>query len=424
MNLHFYTYIRTCAAAFVEKRAPRLTKSRLGFIIKMSKNILEAAVNSTESIKQYAAEHMSELYALHKELCLIPAPSHKEDLRAAFCKAWFDENLGEGAYIDEAKNVVFPYGKCEGSDNLSVLCAHTDTVFPDLDPMPFSDDGEKIRCPGVGDDTASLAVLMIVAKYFVEHNIPAESGLLFVANACEEGLGNLKGTRQLFADYDGRIKQFISFDSKTPHMATTCVGSHRYRVEVLTEGGHSWGAFGNKNAIAELAAIAKAIYEIELPKKDGKRVTYNVGTIEGGTSVNTIAQRAEMLCEYRSNDLELLRTMEARFAEIFEAARTEGVAVNVAKVGDRPCMGDVDPQEQERVMAMYSDAVRDVLGLEATTHSGSTDCNIPLSLGIPAIACGVYEGGGTHTREEWILKASLEPGLAIGIRTVLNLVGA
>lgn len=378
---------------------------------------------STDSVKQYAKEHLDELLLLHKELCLIPAPSHKEDLRAAYCKEWFDKNCGEGAYIDEAKNVVFPYGNTEGN-SLSVLCAHTDTVFPDLEPMPFSDDGEIIRCPGVGDDTASLAVLMIVAKYFVEMGVDAKGGILFVANACEEGLGNLKGIRQIFKDYAGRIGQMISYDAKTPGMATSCVGSHRYRVEVLTAGGHSWGAFGNKNAIAELAGIAKAIYEIEIPKKAGKRATYNVGTIEGGTSVNTIAQRAEMLCEYRSDDIELLAFMEKRFAEIFEAARVSGVTVNVTKVGDRPCMGDVDPKEQERVMAMYSSATMDVLGVEATTHASSTDCNIPLSLGIPAIACGVYVGGGTHTREEWVRKDSFEPGLALGIRTALNLVGA
>ncbi len=376
-----------------------------------------------ETIKTYAARHRDELLALHKELCLIPAPSHKEERRAEFCKAWFDKNCGEGAYIDEALNVVFPY-QAENSDRLSVLCAHTDTVFPDMEPMPFVDDGEFIRCPGVGDDTASLAVLMIVAKYFVEHRVPANDGLLFVANSCEEGLGNLKGTRRIFADYEGRIRQFVSFDAKTPGMATSCVGSHRYHVEVSTEGGHSWGAFGKKNAIAELAGIAREIYSTELPKKEGKKVTYNVGTIEGGTSVNTIAQYAKMLCEYRSDDLELLKFMEGRFADIFEAARTDGVTVKVTKVGDRPCMGDVDPAEQQRVMKVYSDAVSDILGLVATTHSSSTDCNIPLSLGIPAIACGVYEGGGTHTREEWIVKASMEPGLAVGIATAINLVNS
>ena len=373
-----------------------------------------------QDIKEFVKAHTEELYALHKELCLIPAPSHKEDLRAEFCKRWFDENCGKGAYIDEAKNVIFPY-EAEGSDSFTVICAHTDTVFPDMEPMPFIDDGEKLHCPGVGDDTASLAIMMLVAKYFVENKVKTKSGLLFVANSCEEGLGNLKGTRQLFRDYDGRIMKFVSYDSKYPHITDRSVGSHRYLVEVLTKGGHSWGAFGNKNAIAEIAGIAKAIYEIEVPKKEGAKVTYNVGTIEGGTSVNTIAQSAKMLCEYRSDDLELLKYMEEKFLGIFENARGEDVTVNVEKVGDRPCMGDVDREKQEELVALCRDAMTEVTGLEANYGAGSTDCNIPLSIGIPAIAVGVYQGGGTHTREEWIYKKSMIPGFEIGIKTAINI---
>lgn len=373
-----------------------------------------------DAIRSFVDLHKDEMYALHKELCLIPAPSHKEDLRAEFCKRWFDDNCGMGAYIDEAKNVIFPY-EAEGSDSLAVICAHTDTVFPDTEPMPFVDDGEKLHCPGVGDDTASLAIMMLTAKYFVENNVKTKSGILFVANACEEGLGNLKGTRQLFKDYEGRIERFVSYDSKFPHITSSCVGSHRYLVEVETKGGHSWGAFGNKNAIAELSGIVKEIYATELPKKDGKKVSYNVGTIEGGTSVNTIAQSARMLCEYRSDDVELLAFMEGRFAEIFEAARSDEVTVKVTKVGDRPCMGEVDPEKQAELVTMCREAMQEVIDLEANYGSGSTDCNIPLSLGIPAIAVGVYQGGGTHTREEWIYKASMVPGFEIGIRTAINI---
>ena len=373
-----------------------------------------------QSIKEFVKSHTEELFALHKEMCLIPAPSYKEDARAEFCKRWFDENCKAGAYIDEAKNVIFPY-EAEGSDSLTVICAHTDTVFPDMEPMPFVDDGEKLHCPGVGDDTASLAVMMLAAKYFVENNVKTKSGLLFVANSCEEGLGNLMGTRQLFRDFDGRIERFVSYDSKFPHITDRSVGSHRYEVEVLTKGGHSWGAFGNKNAIAEIAGIAKAIYEIEVPKKDGAKVTYNVGTIEGGTSVNTIAQSAKMLCEYRSDDLELLKFMEEKFLGIFENARGEDVTVNVEKVGVRPCMGDVDKEKQEALIALCREAMTEVTGLEANYGTGSTDCNIPLSIGIPAIAVGVYQGGGTHTREEWIYKESMIPGLEIGIKTAINI---
>lgn len=372
-------------------------------------------------IKEYVEAHMEELYALHREICLIPAPSHHEERRAAYVKAWFDENLGEGAYIDEALNVIFPYGSCESE--ITVLCAHTDTVFPDMEyPMPFSDDGVYIRCPGVGDDTASLAVLMLAAKYCVENRIAAPSGVLFVANSCEEGLGNLKGVRRLFADYEGRIKQFVTFDAKIPGITRGCVGSHRYEVEVLTEGGHSWGAFGNKNAIAELAKIAAKIYEIELPKKEGCRVTYNIGKIEGGTSVNTIAQSAKMLCEYRSDDLELIEFMKARFEEIFASAANDEVKVNVTKVGDRPCMGFIPEGRQEALVERATRVLEEVTGEAVRYGKGSTDCNIPLSIGIPAISVGVYKGGGTHTREEWVEKASMRPGLEFGIALILDLI--
>lgn len=375
---------------------------------------------TTQQIKAYVNAHLPELYELHRELCIIPAPSHKEEKRAEYVKAWFDKNCTEGAYIDSALNVIYPY-MAEGKNTLTVVCAHTDTVFPDLTPMPFVEDGDYLRCPGVGDDTASLAVLMIVAKCFVENGIKADGGLLFVANSCEEGLGNLKGTRQLFSDYEGRIARLVSFDAKLGGLTPYCVGSHRYLVNVKTEGGHSWGAFGKLNAITELSSIITEIYKTELPVLEGYRVTYNVGTIEGGTSVNTIAQSASMLCEYRSDSRELLAFMQKRFADIFAAARREGVEVEVTLVGERPCMGEVDKEKHDELIKLCADALFETTGDVAKLRSGSTDCNIPLSLGIPAIAAGVYIGGGTHTREEWILKSSFTDGLEVGLRTVLKL---
>ena len=202
-------------------------------------------------------------------------------------------------------NVIFPLN-CDSSDEITVFVAHTDTVFPDTESMPYFDDGEKVHCPGVADDTASVVVLLMTAKYFVENKIVPPKGVMFVCNSCEEGLGNLKGTRQLFNDYKDRIGRFISFDSNLNVVADRCVGSHRYEVEVLTEGGHSYGAFGNNNAIEKLSSLITEIYKTEVPQKPGTRTTYNVGTISGGTSINTIAQNAKMLCEYRSDDRECL----------------------------------------------------------------------------------------------------------------------
>ena len=374
-----------------------------------------------EDLREYVIQNEELLYDTLRELCAIPAPSHHEEARAAYCKAWL-ENAGlEGVYIDESLNVICPIG-CEGSDEITVIVAHTDTVFPDTEPMPYSDDGEIIRCPGVGDDTASLAVLLLTAKYFCECNVRPAGGVMFVCNSCEEGLGNLKGTRQIFKDFSGRIARFVSYDGRIGHISNRCVGSHRYKVGVTTKGGHSWGAFGNRNAIAELAAIVKEIYEIEVPHIGESRTTYNVGNIEGGTSVNTIAQSAAMLCEYRSDSLECLTVMKAHFERIFKAAaEREGVEICVTTVGERPCMGAVDLSEIER-MEDICDAIQSrACDGEIGYGAASTDCNIPLSLGIPALCVGVYRGGGAHTREEWVEKASLPVGLALGIEMAIAL---
>ena len=374
-----------------------------------------------DSVKAYVNENIREVEKILFDLCHIPAPSHHEEKRAEYCLDWFHKNGMTDAYVDEALNVIFPY-QAKESRELSVLVAHTDTVFPDTEPMPYVDDGEYIRCPGVGDDTASLSILMLVAKFFFENKIETD-GVLFVANSCEEGLGNLKGTRQIFKDFDGRIKQFFSFDSGNFNSATDrCVGSHRYEVEVLTEGGHSWGRFGNKNAIAELAKIIAEIYSTELPVKEGKKVSYNVGGISGGTSVNTIAQSAKMLCEYRSDDEELLAFMKARYEKIFSEAENEKVKVNVAKIGDRPCGKDIDAGAIGKMKKVIEKVITDVTGEPVSYKSGSTDCNIPLSLGIPALCFGVYLGAGAHTREEWVKKSSLVPGFEIGIRAMVGLI--
>jgi acetylornithine deacetylase/succinyl-diaminopimelate desuccinylase-like protein len=352
-----------------------------------------------------------------EELCAIPAPSHMEQKRAAYCKKWLESVGAEGVYIDDALNVVFPIN-CDGSDRITVFVAHTDTVFPDTAPMPYHDDGTNICCPGVGDDTASLVQLLLTAKYFVENRLAPKHGVMFVCNSCEEGLGNLKGTRQLFADFAGRIGQFISFDSQLDLICDRCAGSHRYQVRVETDGGHSFQKFGTPNAIAELSKIVTQIYSIEVPNKPGVRTTYNVGNITGGTSVNTVAQNAEMLCEYRSEDKDCLAYMEKEFEKIFAAAASDSVRIFVKKIGDRPC-SDIEDGRLDYLRSTLKNLIEDVIQSPVKLHSASTDCNIPLSLGIPAICIGVYRGGASHTRQEWIEKASLPIGLEVAIRAAM-----
>ncbi len=370
-------------------------------------------------LKDFIETNYEELLQLIRDLCKIPAPSGKEEQRADFCLEWLKKVGAEGVYIDEALNVVYPHN-CNGSDAITVVVAHTDTVFPDTQPMPFSEDDEKMYCPGIGDDTASVAVLLMTVKYFVQNNINSEDGILFVCNSCEEGLGNLKGAKEIMRAYNGRVSQFVSLDkSYFGSIQNKCVGSCRYEVEVKTPGGHSFSKFGNKNAIAELSGIITKIYEIDVPHIDDSITTYNVGGIEGGTSVNTIAQSAKMLCEYRSDNSECLEIMGKHFEEIFNSTKSDEVEVCVKVIGVRPCEKGVDPVKKKALLDKLADVMISVVGGKIEYCSMSTDCNIPLSMGVPAGCFGVYDGGGSHTREEWINKESLRPGLEIAIRSVL-----
>lgn len=370
-------------------------------------------------IQQYINDNKHLLFQTLQELCAIPAPSGKEEKRAAYCKKWLESVGAKGVYIDEAKNVVFPLN-CENSNEICVFVAHTDTVFPDTEPMPYREDDMNIYCPGVGDDTASLTVLLLLAKFYVQHNQKPNGGFLFVCNSCEEGLGNLKGTRRIFQDYSGRITRFISFDSNLDVINDSCAGSHRYHVQVKTSGGHSFQDFGTPNAIHELSKIITSIYHIKPLEKEGCRTTYNVGNITGGTSINTIAQSASMLCEYRSEDKDCLAYMATQFEQIFKKTNTDSVSVTVEQIGNRPC-SNIDPKKESQLLEVVLPIIEEVIQKPVVVKSASTDCNIPLSLGIPAVCIGVYTGGGVHTREEWVRKDSLEAGLKIAIRVANRL---
>ena len=352
-----------------------------------------------------------------RDLCRIPAPSGHEENRAKYCLDFF-KNLGiEKAYIDESKNAVCCIGPENGEKVL--FMAHTDTVFPDLEPLPYSEDEKNIYCPGVGDDTACLAIMMSCAKLLSKQCKNIGKRLIFVANSCEEGLGNLKGARQIFRDYPD-IKRMYTFDGMYDAVVSKSVGSHRYKVTVKTEGGHSFNHFGNRNAIAVLADIIGKIYCIEVPKKEDTKTTYNVGTIEGGTSVNTIAQNASCLIEYRSDDVECLDFMKKKFGEIFDSARSFCKELSVELVGERPCGDGIDEAEQKRLTDLVVNTQAKHSGYDVRINSGSTDCNIPHSLGIPAVCVGVHMGGGMHTREEWAEKVSIKTGLKIAFDLIQN----
>ena len=375
----------------------------------------------TEKVLEYLDASFDEAMELLETLCKMPAPSNHEEKRAAFCKKWLEDNGAKGVYIDEALNVVFPWC-CEGKKDLVVFMAHTDTVFPDMtEPMPYHNDGKNVYSPGVGDDTVCLVMMMMVAKYIVQNNLQSEKGILFVADSGEEGLGNLKGVKKIMEDYAGRVERFYTFDGMYDHMYTRCVGSHRYKLTVTTKGGHSFSDFGNRNAICAAAELICQLGKCEIPVDGDSTTTWNVGIIEGGTSVNTIAQNASFMYEYRSDTFACLEKMETFFHQtVAEAQQDPEVKIDVEVIGIRPCGKEVDEKIFNEMIENAVVVCQKHSGIPCAQKSGSTDANIPMSLGVPAICVGNYMGGGVHTREEWVEIASIPVGLKLTAEIILQ----
>ena len=366
----------------------------------------------TEELKTFIQENQAEVKKLLWKLCEIPAPSHHEDRRAAFIKDWLEKQGAKDVFIDEAKNVIYPCHYEDGQPT-ALFMAHMDTVFPDMEPMEVREEGDKMFSPGIGDDTANVAILLLMAKYIAMYKPEIKGNLILAANSCEEGLGNLKGSRALVERYRDSLAQVVSFDGYIDEVCNCAVGSIRYRVEIKTEGGHSYFDFGNKNALAELSEIIHELYQYQVPN-DGSKTTYNVGIVKGGTSVNTIAQQAEMLYEFRSDNLDSMNLVRENFEKVVEKFRKKGLEINVEIMGERPCGHKNSNAPAQKKLSFKC---RDIIAAHYIRTPGftsaSTDCNIPFSLGIPAATIGLCLGGKAHTRQEWIYTDSLKTGFLI-----------
>ena len=187
----------------------------------------------SQNILNYIDAHEAETLALLREIAQIPAPSHKEEKRVAFCLDWLKKN-GVEAYEDSARNVIIPFGDCEAGP-VTAFLAHSDVVFPDMETLPLWEQGDEIHCPGVGDNTVHVTHVLMAARCITEQRLrPKKGGVMLVINAGEEGLGNLYGCRQFITDHGDRMEEFWSLDSKDGKVCNETVGSLRYRVEVLT----------------------------------------------------------------------------------------------------------------------------------------------------------------------------------------------
>lgn len=363
-----------------------------------------------QEIRTYAETHWEEAKRLLETLGKLPAPSHKEDRRAAFCREWFQKQGNDRVWIDGAKNVI-----CEvpgkHPEEVVIFMAHMDIVFDDLEELPMHWEENRLYAPGIGDDTANLVNLMMAYQYLKGLHKEPEYTMLFVANSCEEGLGNLDGCKEIFRLYGENVRCFYSFDGYLSQCTSRAVGSHRYRVAIKVQGGHSYLDFGRKNAIQEMAALIEALYRITPPEEE--KTTYNVGRIEGGTTVNSIAQEAEMLYEFRSESAACLQKMETVFLETVEQAKKDGVQIEVETLGIRPGNGWKDRKALDKWTKKNQEIIGHWFSGSLDLGAYSTDANVPLSRGILANTIGTVSGAGAHTREEWVDTESLVTGMSI-----------
>lgn len=351
-----------------------------------------------------------------EELAVIPAPGGQEEKRAEYCRRWLTEHGVTDVHMDDCRNVTAAYGIKPGKNNI-LLMAHLDTVFAEDTRLAVQKREGRLYCPGIGDDTANVVVLMFLMEKIWRERPEFSCGVLFALDVCEEGLGNLKGCRRLMEDYAERVGLVISFDLYQQHIYTSCIGSRRYEITVHTKGGHSYHDFGKPNAIAVLAGLVTELYGYQPSGQMGEQTTFNAGVIEGGTSVNTIAQEAGLLFEFRSNQAEGLKRGDEFLNHVLKK-EMKGVEIGCKMIGERPCMGEADTQKIQTMAEICKRIVQEVTGTEPEYGAASTDCNIPLSMGIPALCLGLVTGGGAHTKEEWIEEASLQSGLEIAEKIV------
>jgi tripeptide aminopeptidase len=363
------------------------------------------------------------------QLVAIPAPPFREQARSAWLFERFQEAGLVNVSTDSVGNVLgflpAPNLSPESTGPIVVLSAHLDTVFPAETPLNPSVDGDRLEAPGACDNGAGVVGMLAIAHALTAGDPPVElpASLLFLGNVGEEGEGDLRGVRHLYqqAAFAGRIAAHIVLDGAGADSAVTqAPGSRRYQLLITGPGGHSFSDAGTPNPIAALASALAVLAATPLPVEP--RTTLNLGTIQGGTSVNSIPEKAHASIDCRSTSADQLLRLEVALHRAAEdavlhanaATKTNSHPVKgllsfaINKIGDRPAaLLPVDSPLLETLRGVDRH-----LGLRTDLRLGSTDANIPLSLGIPALSMGAGgEGGGAHTRQEWYSAKDREAGL-------------
>ncbi len=363
-------------------------------------------------------------------ICEIPAPPFKEQDRGRYFAARFTELGLSDVHTDSEGNVIGFY-RGQSEEPLLVLSAHLDTVFPEGTDVRVRRTGSRLLAPGIADDAAGLAALIGLIQTLNAAQMRLRGTIAFVATVGEEGEGDLRGVRHLFSEgrLVGRVSAFVSFDGTGVDFIThQALGSRRYRVTLTGPGGHSWGDFGVVNPVHALGRVIARMADYRAPVEP--RTTYNIGRIEGGESINVIPQSASMYVDLRSaSEIELSRLEDFLLAAVnhavvdenaLRAASGRKLQVELTIIGNRPS-GEIS---RDSLLVRTAIEATRALGVNPILNRASTDSNIPISLGIPAITVGA--GGvsnDSHRLSEWYDPAGREVGYKRALLLALAMTG-
>lgn len=347
----------------------------------------------------------SAIILMAKEIQAIPSPTFCETKRAEFLAAQFSALALQNIGIDETGNV---YAKVKGGSALPlVISAHLDSVLSPGKKDPILERERQLTGPGIGDNAVGVAALIEIGRTLLAQKTPPPGDIWLVGDVAEEGLGNLKGMRQIVDRFKDHVQAYLVLEGIGFGMIqTAALGIHRYKIEADTQGGHSWSNFGDPSAVHELIALSTKILALKLP--GNPRSSINIGSISGGGSINAIASHAEMQIEIRSEDETILESLSRTFHKIASQTNRSGVACSISEIGLRPS-GRIS--ENAPVIVAAQAALRST-GVTPVFATSSSDASLPISLGYPATCLAITTGRGVHTPQETIDLPTIPKGMA------------
>ena len=355
---------------------------------------------------------VNRLLELAIQIQQIAAPTFEEKQRAEFVRERFVQEGLKDVSMDSVNNV---YARLAGKRNSKplIVSAHMDTVFPSDTSLHMTRQEDRIYGPGIGDNSLGVAALFGLSWMIRERKIQLQNDVWFVANVCEEGLGDLRGIKAVVDRFGKSIQAYLVIEGLSfGHIYHRAIGVRRYRVTAKTAGGHSWSDYGQPSAVHEAAKLVTQIASLSVPAMP--RTTLNVGKISGGTGINVLASEATFELDLRSESMDTLSALVRQVEGIIRFANREGVKIEYELIGQRPA-GEIAPTHP--LIQLAEECLREQ-GIKAELTSGSTDANIPLSRGLPSTVLGVTTGGGAHTVHEYIEVGPVEKGMEQLVRFV------